>query len=175
MKRFSLILAPLLMLAQSTQTGVPWRASVTASLASSASTTFTVQQNGANVQNLSAAVISCGTNTFTVGQSANGTAATATALTQTITGTVATNANALVVLPPSPIQTPLTLTAWTASNVGTGMATTGVQPFSSVAVISLAGRSLNTNGTGQNYSFTVTNTGAMSCTLVIDVYGVQLQ
>ena len=157
------------------QVQIPWRASVTATVASSASYVFTVQQGGANVQNLQSAVISCGTNTFTVGQAENGVAATATQLTQTISGTVATSANALIALSPWALNTPLTVTAWTSSNVGAGTATTGVTPFSSTAVIGLAGRVLAATSTAQNYSFTVTNTGSGSCTLVIDVYGSQAQ
>ena len=83
-----LLLSAFLALAQ-TQTQIPWWASVKATVAASASYVFTVQQGGANVQNLQNAVISCGTSTFTVAQSQNGTAATATALTQTVSGTVA--------------------------------------------------------------------------------------
>lgn len=172
MKRLLLILAALPAFAQ---TQIPWRASVTATVASSASYVFTVQQGGSNVQNLSSAVISCGTSTFTVAQSQNGTAATATALTQTISGTVAASANALLVLSPWSINTPLTVTAWTASNVGTGTAVSGAQPFSNTAVIGLAGRSFAGTSTAQNYTFTVTNTGGSSCSLVIDVYGSQAQ
>ena len=167
------------------QTQIPWRASVTSTVTASSSYTFTVQQNGYNSQNVQAAVISCGTNTFTVAQAQNGAAATATALTQTITGTVAASANALIALGPQGLQTPLTVTAWTASNVGTGTALSGVTPFSSIAIIGpFAGRSYiasfasYTSGGSQvpnNYSLTVTNTGSGSCSLVIDIYGVQAQ
>ncbi len=177
MKKLILILAALPALGQ---TVIPWRASVTASVSASASYVFTVQQNGANVQNVNAAVISCGSNAFTVGQSQNGTAATATALNQTVTGTVATSANALMVLSPWAINTPLTLTAWTASNVGTGTAISGVTPFLSTAIIAPApGRpaiaTFSSTSTAQNYSLTVTNTGSSSCSLVIDLYGSQVQ
>lgn len=173
MKYLLLILA--LWLPATAQAEIPWRASVTATVAASGSYVFTVQQGGSNVQGLQAAVISCGTSTFTVGQSQNGTAASTTALTQTITGTVATSANALVALSPWPINTPLSVTAWTASNVGVGVATSGVTPYSSTAVISLTGRSFASTSTAQNYTFTVVNTGMSSCSLVIDVYGVQAQ
>lgn len=158
------------------QAQIPWRASVTASVGASSSYTFTVQQSaGGNVQNLQSAVISCGTNTFTVGQSQNGTAASATQVLQATTGTVATSANSLVALSPWALNTPLSVTAWSSSNVGTGVATSGVQPYSSIALIGLTGRVLSVAGTTQNYSFTVTNTGSGSCSLVIDVYGVQTQ
>lgn len=159
----------------SAQSGVPWRASVNTSLSASASYVFTVQQGGANIQNLQQAVISCGTNTFTVAQAQNGTAANATQLVQTTSGTLAPSSNGLVVLSPWALSTTLTVTAWTASNVGNGVATSGVTPFSSVTVIGLAGRTLAANNTAQNYSFTVTNTSSGSCTLLIDVYGVQAQ
>lgn len=177
MKTLALILAALPAFAQ---TSVPWRASVTASVNGSSSYVFTVQQGGTNVQNIQAAVISCGTNTFSVGQSQNGTAATATAITQTITGTVATSANALIALSPSGPQTPLTVTAWAASNAGIGTATSGVAPFSGLAVFTpVPGRqflaSFASTSTAQNYTFTVTNTGSGACTLVIDIYGVQIQ
>jgi hypothetical protein len=170
-----LFLASLPIFAQVSPPGIPWRASVTTSLSASASYSFTVQQGGANIQNLQSAAISCGTNTFTVAQAQNGTAATATALTQTTSGTVATSANALVVLSPQALATPLTVTAWIASNVGTGVATSGPQPFSSLASIGLGGRQLLANSTAQNYTFIVTNTGSGSCTLLIDVWGTQLQ
>ncbi len=162
------------------QINVPWRASVTSTVSASASYVFTVQQNGANVQNIQAAVITCGANTFTVGQSQNGAAATATALTQTTTGTLATSANGLLVLGPNALNTQLTLTAWTASNVGVGTAVSGVQAFSGIAILvprpgSTYLASFASTSTAQNYTFTVTNTGSGSCSLVIDIYGVQTQ
>jgi hypothetical protein len=164
---------------QSTQPGIPWRASVTATVNASASYTFTVQQNGSNIQNIQSAVVSCGSNTFTVSQYQNGTAATTTALNQTTSGTISSSANALMVLSPYALQTPLSLTAWTASNVGTGTAISGAQPYSSTAVIGpIPGRQylavFSSTSTSQNYSLLITNTGGSSCSLVIDIYGIQL-
>lgn len=172
MKTLILILVALPALAQ---TVVPWRASVTATLSSSASYTFTVQQNGSPLQNLQTAVVSCGINTFTVSQAQNGTAASTTALVQTTTGTVAASANALIALSPYPLNTQLFLTAWTSSNVGPGTAVSGVTPFGGTAILNLTGRSLASTNTAQNYSLTVTNTGTGSCSLVIDIYGSQVQ
>lgn len=183
MKAILCFLAVLPAFAQQT---VPWRASVTATVTASASYVFTMQQNGFNVQNVQAVVISCGSNTFTVGQSQNGAAATATQLVQTTTGTVATSANALIALGPTGLNTPLTFTAWIASNVGTGSAISGVQPFSAIAVlVPFPGRqylasftSYNSAASAQvpnNYTLTVTNTGSGSCILVVDAYGVQVQ
>ncbi len=172
MKTILLILAALPAFAQ---TMVPWRASVTTTVSSSGTYVFTVQQGGTNIQQLQAAVVSCGTSTFTVAQSQNGTAATATALVQTTSGTVAASANALMVMSPYPLQTPLTVTAWTASNVGVGTAISGATPFAATAVLNLSGRSFASTGTSQNYTLTVTNTGANSCSLVIDIYGSQVQ
>ena len=174
MKRLLLILAALPALAQ---TSVPWRASTgDITLTSSSTYTLTVQQNGSNVQNLQSAVVSCDTQTFTVAQSMNGTAATATAVSQVITGTVAVSAATLTVLPPFPLNTTLTMTAWKASNVGTGLAIAATQPFAAgLVVLNLGGRSLGSTSTGLNYSLLVTNTGGSSCNLRIDIYGSQIQ
>ena len=161
--------------AMQAQTVTPWRASVTASVSASASYVVTVQQAGTNVQNMQAAVISCGSNTFTVAQSQNGTAAANTAVAQTTTGTVATSANALVTLSPAPLNTPLTVGLYRASDVGVGVAVSGPIPFTSTAIISLTGRTFASSQTSQNYTFTVTNTGSGACTLLVDIYGSQQQ
>lgn len=159
---------------------VPWVAHVTTTVSASASYVITLQQAGQNVQTVQGAVISCGVNTFTLSQAQNGAAATATSLAQTTTGTVAPSSNFFGVLSPSSLNTPLSLTAWVASNVSAGTPLGGIQPFSSTAVLGpLPGRSyiaaLASNQTSQNYTVTVTNTGSGSCTLVADIYGVQAQ
>ncbi|MDE2098947.1 MAG: hypothetical protein KGL39_16965 [Patescibacteria group bacterium] len=134
-------------------------ATTSTTLGASASTTLTVQQkaSGARAVQFSAAVVQCPGQSFTVDQSQNGTAATAT------TG----SAVAL-----TPTTTAAAATVWTASNVGAGTATAPTLSFVSgpPAVIDLSQRNMNTSGTAVNYSLKLTNTGSASCTASIAIY-----
>ncbi len=126
-------------------------ASVTGSVASSATSKLTVQQSLTGKQiNYIAAVAQCAGQTFTVDQSQNGTAASATAATRT----------ALI-----PTTATATATAWSGSNVGSGTATAPTLSFTAgdPRVIDLSQRTTGTaaNATTNNYTVTLTNTGAV--------------
>lgn len=141
-----------------------------ATISSSSSITLTVQQpttGSARAVNFIGAVAFCNGQSFTIAQAQNGTNATATA------GTV----SALI-----PIQTTgggtaitATATAWTSSNVGGGTATAPTLPYASGTgpqTIDLSQRNMsgNAGAAGPNYSITVANTGAASCSGGIAIY-----
>lgn len=142
-------------------------ATQSATVANSAATTLTIQQpaTGFRQVNLIGAVVQCPGQTFTVDQSQNGTAATATAGTAVALQPIATiNGGA----------TPVTASAkiFTASNVGGGTAVAPTLTYSSgaIASIDLSMRTMATAGTAVNYSITLTNTGSGSCTGTVSLY-----
>jgi hypothetical protein len=142
-------------------------ATQSATVGSAGTITLTVQQpaSGARSVTFLAAVGQCATQTFTVDQAQNGTAATATAGTavalvpiQTINGGTTPVAAASKV--------------FTSSNVGGGTAIspTLTYPSGSIAVVDLSQRTVTIGGTGNNYSVTLTNTGGSSCGGSIAIY-----
>lgn len=136
-----------------------------ATVSSSSTMTLTVQQpaTGAKQVNFMAAVATCDQN-FTLDQSQNGTAATATPATP------------IALLPRQQTQggtnVSATATAFSASNVGGGTATAQTFPYAaaSIAVIDLSMRSMGATGTGTNYSLKLTNTSGSSCSGAISIY-----
>lgn len=134
-------------------------ATQSASVSASGTTTLTIQQpaTGGRQVIFNAAVVQCPGQTFTVDQSQNGTAASATAGT----------AVALI---------PTTATAaakvWTASNAGSGTAVAPTLSFTSgaIAAIDLSQRTTGLSGTTVNYNVKLTNTGSGSCTGSIAIY-----
>lgn len=138
-----------------------------ATVTSSSSTTLTVQQpaSGAKQVTFLAAVAQCPGQAFTVAQSQNGTAASATA------------GSAVALVPIHTINggsTPVAATSlvYTASNVGGGTAIAPSISYTSgsVGVIDLSQRTVGVAGTTNNYSVTLTNSGSGSCTGSIAIY-----
>lgn len=133
-------------------------------LASSASTVLTIQQpaTGAKQVQLWRAVVSCDSQSFLVGQAINGTAATSTAVTPVASSPILG----------TPTPTP-TVTAWKASNVGTGTAVWNNLGFTAATnapvTLDLSQMTMLQVGTGSNYSITLTNTGGSSCTARIAI------
>lgn len=134
-------------------------ATSSASVAAAGTTTLTIQQpttSGRQVTYFSA-IVQCPGQSFSVDQSENGTAASATAGT----------AVALI---------PTTATAranvFTASNVGAGTATAPTLTYASgaIAVIDLSQRTTGLSGNTNNYSIKLTNTGSASCTGTVSIY-----
>lgn len=142
-------------LAQSQQVFTATSGDVT--ITSASTYTFTVQQpaTGAKMVQLWRATAACDTQAYTVTQAVNGTAASSTAVTP---------------VPESPLsdtspKATATVTAWKASNVGTGTALWGSLAYSSgIALLDLSTALMVQTGTGTNYSITVTNNGGSSCT-----------
>ena len=149
-----------------TSSGTRYSATTTSSLASSASTTVTLQQPAAAIGatgngtvtnsqmqiHLESFTAQCVGQPFDVLQSQNGSAATATASAQT----------------PALGSGPLASAVfYSASNSTGGYLTmqTLSWPAGSIAAVPLTGVVLGATGPGSNYSFTITNTGAASCTL----------
>ena len=144
-------------------------AAQSATVSASGSTTLTIQQpaTGARQVTFIAAVVQCPGENFTIGQSQNGTAATATA------GTAAP------LMPIATINggtTPVTAGAlvFTASNVGGGTAVAPTLTYTSgnpPTVIDLSQRTMGQpNPAPVNYNVTLTNTGGSSCTGSIGIY-----
>lgn len=142
-------------------------ANYTASLASSASVTLTIQQPATAANQVSfegsatglppGVIITCPGQSFTVAQTANGIAATATA------GTITKM--------PGTLQ-PAQSTFWTASNVSGGTTIAPLLTYSSgsIGTIDWSPLRLGTGGTSANISLTVTNTGNTSCTVAVGIY-----
>lgn len=142
-------------------------ASYSASLASSAAVTLTIQQPATAANQISfegaatslppGVIITCPGQSFTVAQSANGTAATATAGTFTKM--------------PGTLQ-PAQATFWTASNVGGGTTIAPLLTYSSgsIGTIDWSPLRLGTGGTSANISLTITNTGSGTCTVAVGIY-----
>ena len=135
---------------------------------SSASTTLTIQQptTGVRQVTLIAAVVQCPGQSYTIAQAQNGTPAVTTAGTATALspifmingGTTPVSASALI---------------FTASNVGVGTATASTYTYLSglpPQVITLSSRSMGTAPAQSNYSLTLANTGAGSCSAGIGLY-----
>jgi hypothetical protein len=138
-------------------------------VASSGATTLTIQQPATAARQVTfmGAVVQCPGQSFTIGQSQNGTAATATAGT------------AVALIPIATINagtTPVTAKAlvFTASNVGGGTAVAPALTYASGSnppVIDLSQRTMGTPNPGPlSYSVTLTNTGAGNCTGSIGIY-----
>lgn len=139
-----------------------FHASTSGSLASSAATTLTIQEPATGVKQIQfiAAVSQCATQTFTVTQAQNGTAATTTVGTAVALMPTTATAAAKV---------------FTASNVGAGTATAVSLGYlaGTASSIDLSMRSMSI--AANNYSVTLTNTGAVSCTGSIDIYWYERQ
>ena len=155
---------------------------VTGTVAANSNLVLTVQQptSGSKLVTLETITASCSNQTFTVDQSTNGTAATATALAQTVSGTLAAATTGFASIPPTPQQVAALATVYTASNVGTGVATNSTlyYPIGSIAVINLGSASYNQypvqlvsgNSNYQpNYTAKMTNTGTASCTGMLQI------
>jgi hypothetical protein len=174
MKRISIFLFAVLAFAQTPiQIANPcdqqqcFFATQSATVAASGVTTLTVQQpaNGARQVTFTAAIIQCPGQSFTVGQAQNGTGATATAGTATALLPIHTiNAGSTAVTAAARV--------FTASNVGAGTAVAPALVYASgsFAVIDLSQRNVGLSGIGNNYSVSLTNTGAASCTGSIAIY-----
>lgn len=134
-------------------------ATVTGTIASSGTSVLTIQQpaTGGRQVTLIAAVVQCAGQAFTVDQAQNGTAATTTA--GTIVKLIPTTATAAAKI-------------FTASNVGGGTAVAPTLTYTSgdPRVIDLSQRTTGLSGTANNYTITVTNSGAASCTGGIGLY-----
>jgi hypothetical protein len=134
-----------------------YHAYVSTSVAASGSTVFTVQTpaTGFKYVQLQNAVVQCPGQSFSVAQAQNGTPATTTA------GTV-------ISLLPTTVASASKV--FTSSNVGSGtaMSATLVYTAGDARIIDLSQRVMNT--ASQNYSITLTNNGAASCTAAIDVF-----
>lgn len=136
---------------------------------SGAGTSLTIQQpatNG-NTITLEGATVYCSV-ACTVSQSRNGTAATATLLNQTISGTLATGSAGVSSIPPTQPQTPSAALIYNASNVGTGIS---VGPPIVVNIgtvqIDLSKVGLNTGSTANNYTISVSSiSGTANITLI---------
>lgn len=138
-----------------------FHAYVSASLASSASTTLTIQEpaTGMRQVQLQFAVTQCATQAYTISQAQSGTAATTTAGT------------AIALLP-----TTATAAAkvFTASNVGAGAVTAApIILAAGPQSVDLSQRTMAT--AAANYSVTLTNNGASSCTGAMDIYWYEKQ
>lgn len=144
-------------------------ATQSATVGASAAATLTIQQptTGSRQVTFIAAVVQCPGQSFTIGQSQNGTAATATAGT------------AVPLMPIATINggtTPVTAAAlvFTASNAGGGTAVAPALTYTSgnpPTVIDLSQRTMGTpNPVPVNYNITLTNTGGSSCTGSIAIY-----
>jgi hypothetical protein len=143
-------------------------ATQSATVTSAGTTTLTIQQpaTGSRQINFTTGIVTCDTQPFTVAQSQNGTAASATAGT----------AVALIPLQVTGSGAAVTATAkvFTASNVGGGTAVGPVLPFAagSVTVVDLSMRTwaAGASATTNNYSIKLTNTGPSSCTGAVTIY-----
>lgn len=138
-----------------------FHAYVSASLASSASTTLTIQEPATGMRQVQflTAVTQCATQAYTITQAQSGTAATATAGT----------AIALI---------PTTATAaakiFTASNVGGGTVTAApIILAAGPQSVDLSQRTMS--AAAANYSVTLTNNGGSSCTGAMDIYWYEKQ
>ena len=149
---------------------------VAGTVAASGNLVLTIQQptTGKNTFTLETITASCFGQAFTVAQSTNGVPATATPLTQTTTGTLASNVTGFASIPPTPQSIKSMAQIYTASNVGTGVATNMSLYYNvgSIAVINLGASTYNpypvqlVPGTTQfqpNYTATMTNSGTGSC------------
>lgn len=129
------------------------------SLASSASTTVTIQEPlvGTRQAQFNVAVVQCPGQAFSVAQAENGTAATATSGTP-------------IAILPTPLATKSGLVPYTASNVGAGtsLGATLVYVVGNAQVIDLSQFSMS--AASANYSLTLLNAGAGSCTGTVDIY-----
>lgn len=139
-----------------------FHASTSGSVAAAGTSTLTIQEPATGVRQVQFITVTsqCATQTFTVSQAQNGAAATTTAGT----------AVALI---------PTTATAaakvFTASNVGAGTATAVALSYlaGTASSIDLSMRSMSI--AANNYSVTLTNTGALACTGSIDIYWYERQ
>ena len=176
LKRIALILFPVALFGQTpVQIANPciqqqcFFATQSGTLTSSSSTTLTIQQpsNGFRQVSFLGAVVQCPGQTFTIGQSQNGTTATATAGTATALIPIATVNGG---------TSPVTAAAlvFTASNVGGGTAVAPLLAYQaniSPPVIDLTQIAMGApNPAPLNYSVTLTNTGSGSCTGSIAIY-----
>lgn len=146
-------------------------ATVSGTVGASSSNTLTIQQPAAGGKqvNFLSGIVTCDTQTFTVGQAQNGTGATTTAGTAVALIPVLTTQGGATVA--------ATAKVFTASNVGGGTATGPVIPFPSgvPAIIDLSMRSMAGSGINNNYSITVTNSGSGSCTATVSIYWMEKQ
>lgn len=138
-----------------------YHAYVSASLASSAATTLTIQEPATGMKQVVflTAVTQCATQAYTVTQAQSGTAATTTA------GTA---------IPLIPTTATAAAKVFTASNVGVGAVTAA--PLILAAgpqAVDLSQRTMAT--AAANYSITLTNNGASSCTGATDIYWYEKQ
>lgn len=163
-----LILLSLFAAAAFAQNVTRWAATTGDTSLSAAATTATIQQpasNGATVS-IDQVVVYCSV-ACNVTQAANGSAATTTA------GTVTP-------IVPSPGNSVISATFWTASNVGTGTAQGGIThiPAGSTVVLCLSPQCGNTGqvvlglGTSANYSVTI---ASITGTVNITFYGRSIQ
>lgn len=169
MKHFALVLFSLLaprLFAQLPVQGTPicqaqncFFATVSGSIGSSGTSKLTIQQpsTGGKQVTFIAAVVQCAGQTFTVDQSQNGTAASATA-------------GSAVALAPN--SAAAVAKVFTASNVGGGTAVAPTLSYTAgdARVIDLSYLFMKASGTTNNYTVTVTNTGGSSCTGGISIY-----
>jgi hypothetical protein len=144
-------------------------ATQSATVASSGAITLTIQQpvQGARQVSFWQAIVQCPGQSFTINQTQNGAAATATAGTATAllpiqyinAGTTPVTAKALV---------------FTSSNVGSGTIVSPLQTYSSgaVPILDLSQRTMGAPNPAApfNYNITLTNTGLSSCTGTIGIY-----
>jgi hypothetical protein len=139
-------------------------ATQSATVASNGTSTLTIQQpaTGFHAVSLIGAVVTCAGQTFSVDQSQNGTAASATA------------GSAVALVPTTAAASAL---VFTASNVGSGTAVAPTLPYTSgsIATINLINRTMNVAGTAINYSVKLTNTGGSSCTGTVSIYWMEQQ
>lgn len=134
-------------------------ATVSGSIGSSGTSKLTIQQPAAGGKQITliAAVVQCSGQAFTVDQAQNGTGATATA--GTAVPLIPTTAGAVAKI-------------FTASNVGSGTAVAPslIYTAGDPRVIDLTQRTTGLSGITNNYTVTVTNNGASSCTGGVSLY-----
>lgn len=171
MKRLILLALSLPLLAQTPGGGtfVRWSATTGNVSLSGAGTTATIQQPATNADQveLEQIIVYCSVS-CTITQSANGAAATSTA------GTITP-------ILPSPLNSVVTATFWTSSNVGNGtlqggsfnMPSAGTQAFClNTACNSTHTVTLGTGGKGNNYSVSISS---ITGTANITFYGASFQ
>lgn len=162
---------------------------LTGSVSSTGALVLTVQEPTSNgVQALIESVqASCAGETFTVDQSVNGSAASTTAVSQTLTGTLAIGATGYIALWPTAQNVNGVLAVYKASNVGTGVAQNMTLSYPSGGPVLItpgnpASGPFNgyqaytplilppgSTGFQPNYTVTMTNTGMSSCTGFIQI------
>lgn len=135
-------------------------ATVSGTVTSSGTSKLTIQQpaSGGKQITYNAAIVQCPGQSFSIDQSQNGTGATTTAGT------------AVALIPNSGATA--SAKVFTASNVGGGTAVGPTLTYTSGGpqVVDLSQRTTGLSGIANNYTVTLTNTGAGSCTGVVSIY-----